>query len=255
MHIERTLERIAYSGSLDVNAEVLTALQRAFLFSVPFENLDIHANVPITLEPERFYQKIVENRRGGFCYECNSLFYQLLLRLGFDVHIIAARMTLRDINSMRYSHMALLVNLDRPYLVDVGNGQSVHVPMPVPGDGVTEAEQIDYRIGQFDEQEYALYFRNPGAEWMPRFVFSTTPRRLQEFAAMCTYHQTSPESIFVKQRLCTLPTPTGRITLAGNQLSIRDKGTEVTSTLATAAEMQQILQQYFNIKVSLAELS
>jgi len=255
MNIDKLLYRIDYSGSLDVNPKVLTALQKAFLFSVPFENLDIHARIPIRLEPDRFYQKIVVNRRGGFCYECNTLFYQLLLQLGFDVHIIAARMTLRDINSQRYSHMALLVNLDGQYLVDVGNGQSVHVPMQVPGEVVTVAEQVEYRIGPFDHQEFALYFRAPGADWLPRFVFSTTPRQLQEFEAMCTYHQTSPESIFMKQRLCTLPTATGRITLARNELSILDNGTETKTTLSTPAEVQQILQQYFNIKISIADLS
>jgi len=131
----------------------------------------------------------------------------------------------------------------------------VHVPMPVPGEAVTVAEQVEYRIGPFDDHEFALYFRSPGADWLPRFVFSSTPRQLQEFSAMCAYHQTSPESIFMKQRLCTLPTATGRITLAGSQLSILDNGTETITTLSTPAEMQQILQKYFNIEVSIADLS
>ncbi len=255
MNIENILERIGYSGSLDVNAEVLQALQKAFLFSVPFENLDIHANIPIMLEPQRFYDKIVVNRRGGFCYECNSLFYHLLLQLGFDVHIIAARMTLRDTNSPGYSHMALLVNLDQPYLVDVGNGQSVHVPMPVPDEGVSVAEGISYRVSQFSDSEYALYFKTPQTGWSPRFVFTTTPRRLKDFSQMCHYHQTSPESIFTKQRLCTLPTPNGRITLAANVLSIAENGVETKMILESDQQIDTYLLKHFNLRLPIAKNS
>lgn len=117
------------------------------------------------------------------------------------------------------------------------------------------AEQIEYRIGPFDEQEHALYFRKQDADWFPRFVFSTTPRQLQEFTAMCAYHQTSPDSLFMKQRLCTLPTASGRITLMGNKFSIVHNGTETITALSTSAEVQQILQKYFNIEVSIADLS
>ena len=249
MNIEKILDRIDYSGSLDVNPEVLCALQLAFLHTVPFENLDIHANIPITLDPARFYDKIVVNGRGGFCYECNTLFYQLLLQLGFDVHMLAARMTLSDVNTNRYSHVALLVNLDRPWLADVGNGQSIHVPMPIPGDTVTVAEQIEYQVGKFNDEEYALYYRKPGLDWLPRFVFSTTPRRLEEFSEMCRYHQTSPESIFMKQRLCTLPTHNGRITLTGNVLSILENGQETSRTFDSTQDIDDCLLQYFGFRL------
>jgi len=249
MNMQKTLERIRYSGSLDVTLEVLTALQKAFLYSVPFENLDIHARIPITLDPERFYQKIVQNGRGGFCYECNSVFYQLLRQLGFDVHFIAARMTETDINNQRYSHMALLVNLDRPYLVDVGNGQSVMVPMTIGDDTISEAEGIQYKVAPFDAVEYALFFGKQDANWHPRFVFSTRPRRLEEFAQMCLYHQTSPNSLFMKQRLCTLPIPGGRMTLLGNQFSIMENGNETTITLESDQQIDAILQQYFKMRL------
>lgn len=249
MNMQKSLERIGYSGSLDVTHEVLTALQKAFLYNVPFENLDIHARIPITLDPHRFYQKIVQNGRGGFCYECNSVFYQLLRQLGFDVHFIAARMTETNIHNQRYSHTALLVNLERPYLVDVGNGQSVMVPMAIGEDTVSEAEGIQYKVALFDAVEYALYFRKQGADWHPRFVFSTTPRQLEEFAPMCLFHQTSPDSLFMKQRLCTLPTPGGRMTLLGNQFSIMDNGNETTVTLESDQQIDAILQQYFKLRL------
>ena len=255
MNLEKTLERIGYSGSLDVNADVLSALQKAFLYSVPFENLDIHAGIPITLDPERFYQKIVIERRGGFCYECNTLFYQMLLQLGFDVQMIAARMVLTDINSQRYSHMALLVYLEQPYLADVGNGQSIHAAMPVPGEEISVAEDIAYRVGPLTDQEYALYYKKPGAEWLPRFAFPLATRQLADFEPMCRFHQTAPESLFMKQRICTLPTPGGRISLLGNELAILDHGREQTRELNSDAQISLQLQKHFGFTLPVSKKS
>jgi len=255
MEIDKILNRINYSGPLDVNLQVLRDLKRAFLYSVPFENLDIHAKVKITLEPLRFYDKIVTNQRGGFCYECNSLFYHLLREIGFQVHILSARMTTRETPSPRYSHMALKVSLDQDYLVDVGNGQSLMEPMAIPGEAITTAEGIDYRVGRYDELEYALYVRPGNADWTPRFVFSIESRTLEQFEKMCEFHQTSPESIFMKQRLCTLPIPNGRLTLAGQEFTLLNNGSQMKITIGSTEELQEILQKYFNIGMQLSDLS
>src|SRR6188474_3432296 len=90
MDIAAYLERIDYRGPLDPTAETLRRLQVAHLRAVPFENLSIHAGEPITLEDGALFEKIVERRRGGFCYEVNGLFAALLRGLGFEVSMLAA---------------------------------------------------------------------------------------------------------------------------------------------------------------------
>ncbi|HEX8920722.1 MAG TPA: arylamine N-acetyltransferase, partial [Pyrinomonadaceae bacterium] len=90
MNVEAYLERINYQGSIAPTAETLRQLQVAHLVAVPFENLSIHANEPIVLEDEALFTKIVEHRRGGFCYEANGLFAALLRALGFDVWMLSA---------------------------------------------------------------------------------------------------------------------------------------------------------------------
>ena len=80
MKIEAYLKRINYTGSLAVTPETLRELQLAHLKTVPFENLSIHSGEPIVLEAEALFEKIVEQRRGGFCYECNGAFAGLLTR-------------------------------------------------------------------------------------------------------------------------------------------------------------------------------
>ena len=83
------LERIEYQGSTEANLETLQALQRAFLLTVPFENLDIHFDEKIGLSFVEFYDKIVNYRRGGISYECNGLFYAMLSALGYDVQLLS----------------------------------------------------------------------------------------------------------------------------------------------------------------------
>jgi len=91
MNIEAYLKRINYHGSLAPNVETLRDLQVAHLLAVPFENLSIHRKEPIVLETEALFGKIVERRRGGFCYEANGLFAALLSNLGFEVKIAGSR--------------------------------------------------------------------------------------------------------------------------------------------------------------------
>ena len=92
LNIEQYLNRINYKGEIKPNIKVLTELQKIHLFNVPFENLDIHNKIPIELDIDRIYEKIVLNNRGGFCYELNGLFYELLLFLNFDAKRISARL-------------------------------------------------------------------------------------------------------------------------------------------------------------------
>jgi N-hydroxyarylamine O-acetyltransferase len=211
LNVDEILNRIEYTGSREPSLDVLIALQHAYLYTVPFENLDIHARVKIKLDIPKFYEKIILNHRGGFCYESNALFSFLLDALGFDVSIIAAKMTNSVISSPGYSHMALKVSLDQDYLVDVGNGKSVRDPMPIPGDVISQSEGIRYKVGQ------------------------------------------SPASIFTQQRLVTLATPNGRITLTGDTLTISQDGKEEAQAIETKERMEEILNKYFKISVQLPD--
>ena len=85
MDISSYLRRIDYSGSREPSTDVLHKLHQAHLLTVPFENLDIHLGHPIVLGEAHLFNKIVNHRRGGFCYELNGLFAALLRELGFEV--------------------------------------------------------------------------------------------------------------------------------------------------------------------------
>ena len=133
MDVSAYLNRINYTTQVETDKDTLFRLQKAHLLSVPFENLDIHYKIPIILEKDSFFNKIVTQKRGGFCYELNGLFYELLKAIGFQVHRVSARVHGKDGEySQEYDHMALLVILDKEkYLVDVGFGKFTLEPLSI----------------------------------------------------------------------------------------------------------------------------
>jgi len=223
-------------------------LQHAFLESVPFENLDIHTGQKISLDSSRIYEKIVGRRRGGFCYECNGLFAELLAALGYKVSRVSGRMALDGKIGPEFDHMVLLVSIDRKYIADVGNGRSVRDPLPLEGDETSEAEGIEYRVGTH-AGGYALYYKEAGSDWLPRFLFSTVPREQVEFSEMCEYHQASPQSTFTQKRLATVATPQGRITLLDSRLIEVDGAERKERELTSEDEVIRCLRSRFGIEL------
>lgn len=226
--------------------ELLGALHEAHQLAVPFENLDIHRGVPISLDPDDLYTKIVERRRGGFCYELNGLFAMLLDSLGFAVTLLSARVT-RATGGFgpEFDHLALRVDLDEPWLADVGFGDSFRQPLRLTPD----AEQTDglgrYRITTDGADHVLQRYRDD--VWAAQYAFSLTPHQLAEFEPMNIVQQTSPESHFTKRRMATLPTATGRITLADLRFISSSPGEREERTLADEEEAQAILREKFGI--------
>src|SRR5262245_36251920 len=126
--VTRYLDRIGARHPAGPDAAALRDLHRRHVETVPFENLSIHLREPIELAEDALVDKIVRRGRGGFCYELNGLFAELLAALGYDVSLLAAGVFGRDGSlSPVFDHMALLVTLDERYLVDVGFGaHAVH---------------------------------------------------------------------------------------------------------------------------------
>ena len=261
MDVQRYLDRIAYTGSTAPTADTLRALHYAHLVAVPFENLDIAAGRKIILDEDALIRKIVEHRRGGFCYELNGAFAALLRALGFQVTLLSARVG-RSAGGVgrgkggegpEFDHLALRVDLEKPslaqsWLADVGFGESFLHPLfleagreqvdPVGTFRLTQI-QIDDRL-QFDKLE-------TGGRWKRQYSFSLVPRKLEDFAGMCHYHQTSPESHFTQNTVCSRATPDGRITLSGMKWIVTRNGHREERELADEEERKTVLRQYFGI--------
>lgn len=211
------LDRIGYRGPLSPNSGVLRELHRAHMLSVPFENLDIHIPREIVCDEQRFLHKIVNERRGGFCYELNGAFAALLRSLGFQVTLLSARVARDDgSDSPEFDHLALRVDLDEPWLADVGFGDSFQEPLRLQAS--IEQSQIGrvYRL-ECSGDTWQCEVKTDG-KWKKEYLFTLQPRQLCDFADMCRYHQTSPESSFTRKRVCSRATVGGRITLSDGKL-------------------------------------
>lgn len=248
MEIDAYLRRIEHVGDLEPSESTLRSLHRAHMFAVPFENLDIGLGRKITCDESRFLNKIVNERRGGFCYEMNGAFAALLRELGFQVTLLSARVSGGDgSDGPEFDHLALRVELERDWLADVGFGDSFVEPLRLePG---LEQEQFGrrYRITTGDNGLY-LEANGDGA-WKKQFVFTLQPRQLSEFAAMCHYHQTSSDSPFTSKRVCSLATPVGRITVTGDKLIETCGGVREEWVLQGDEEWRAVLRERMGVNL------
>ena len=256
MDVQGYLRRIGYDGSLSPTASTLRDLHLAHLQSVPFENLDIHLGIPIVLDGDGLYDKIVRRRRGGFCYEQNGLFSWLLQELGFNVTLLSARVV-NDEGELgaEFAHLTLQVLCPadpsapaRAWLADVGFGDSFTLPLPL--DRLHEPQQDGLRAYRV-EQENGIFFlwqRDYEGQWERQYCFTLEPRKLANFEPMCAYHQTPPQSRFTQRRVCTLATENGRVTLSEQRLITTEAG-ERRELPVDECEYQGILARRFGVKL------
>jgi N-hydroxyarylamine O-acetyltransferase len=248
MDVPGYLARIGYKGHASPNADTLRGLHRLHLLAVPFENLDIVQGRKIVLDENAILQKIVGERRGGFCYELNTAFAALLRALGFRVTMLAARVPRKD-GSMtpEFDHLTLRVDLDGPWLADVGFGDSFMEPLLLrPGLEQVEPGERMFRISE-QKNEYWVEKGEADGSWMPEYSFSLLPRELDEFAGMCEYHQTSPESPFTSRKLCTIATADGRVTLSNMRLIVTRNGQKEEREIGSEAEWTGLLRVQFGV--------
>jgi N-hydroxyarylamine O-acetyltransferase len=252
MDVTAYLQRIDCQGEVAKTADTLRQLQFAHLITVPFENLSIHAGEPIVVEPNALFDKIVRRRRGGFCYEANGLFAALLRALGFQVTLLSAEVANGEgIFGPPFDHMALLVELEERWLVDVGFGDSFLRPLRLDERQAQVQGRRAYRLVA-DADELVLQQRDaPNAGWKSQYRFTLQARDYPDYAAMYHYHQTSPDSPFTQRRVCSRATANGgRLTLRDHRfITTAPDGTKEERALAGEGEYTAVLQQHFGISL------
>ncbi len=250
MKVQTYLERINYDGPVEPSAETLRRLQVAHLLAVPFENLSIHAHEPIVLDDQALFRKIVSRRRGGFCYELNGLFAALLRAIGFEVVMLSAQVANADGQfSPDFDHMALLVTVDEPWLVDVGFGDSFVEPLSLNERDSQVQGDCAYRVVVEGERLVVMQCKEVSTsdEWKPQYRFTLKPYQYSDYAERCEYHQTSPLSHFTKARICSRLTPQGRITLSDMRFITTGGAARIERPVATEGEYSDILREHFGI--------
>jgi len=247
---EKYLRRIGLPNTeLGPNLKTLKWLQKNHLLRVPFENLDIHWGTEITLDVLRFYAKIVENGRGGFCYELNGLFNELLKGIGFQTKIVSARVAGKEgVYGEEYDHLAILVKIDDDeYLADVGFGDFIAEPLKIEFDTEQRDPNGIYYIRQI-ESDYLEVVSKTNTGVQHEYKFKNREHDLDEFAGMCVHNQSSPESHFTQGIVCSLMTKNGRKTLTDKKFIETVDGKKKEQEIGSNKEFGELLSREFGIK-------
>ncbi|WPP51022.1 arylamine N-acetyltransferase family protein [Catalinimonas niigatensis] len=249
MNLEAYLKRLNYKGATSASPDTLYKLHRAHVTSVPFENLDIHYKQWIELDSEKFYTKVVEQRRGGFCYELNGLLYEALQELGFQVYFISCSVYIQPLQKFGpyFAHVAIVVEDGKDqWLVDVGFGSSFPEPLKMEFGVIQKQDGVTYTLRKMNDTEISLDRSfDEGGTFEPMYKFTLVPRQLEDFQEMCAFHQTSEASPLYQKKLCSVATPNGRITLTSNHLIITKDGQRNEVEIKDEQDFQDKLFTYF----------
>lgn len=243
------LQRIGLENeTIGVNADGLRRLQRSHLLQVPFENLDIHWKRPIFLDTGRFYEKVVNEKRGGYCYELNGLFNELLRSIGFQTRIVSARVFNGSSHGPEFDHAAIIVTISGDeYLADVGFGDFAAEPLRF----VLDEKQTDstgaYLIRRFDD-DYLEAAKLDDSGWKSAYIFKDVARNLSEFEEMNEFQQHSPASHFIKGKLCSIMTEKGRKTLTEKAFIVTMNGDKTERAIDSDEIFSKTLGQEFRIE-------
>lgn len=250
MNTDAYLKRINFEGVPNVDLSTFKKLHENHLSHVPFENLDIQHKKEITLEQKHIFNKVVANRRGGFCYELNFLFQKLLVNLGFDVKIIEARIFNEDALGPEFDHLALIVSLNGTnWLADVGFGDLFVKPLLLDSNDKQFDGRNYYKIENVDKKTFMLLVSTNGTALEKKYIFQTDAKKIEQFAEQCQFKQQDPSSYFVQNKIVTVPIPNGRKTIFNEKYIVKTGSTKTEFIIVNEKDEIHILKKEFNITI------
>jgi N-hydroxyarylamine O-acetyltransferase len=211
LDLEAYRARVGYAGAWQPTIETLIDLHLAHTTSITFENLDILLGRPIYIDLATVQNKLVASRRGGYCFEQNTLFAEVLKTIGFRVTILSARVRFRSHRVLPRTHILLLVEAEEsPWIADVGFG-TVGLLQPIPLRADDEFQQFgwsyrlvadnhDSSVAQTATGEIPLWTlqAKQGNVWESLYSFSMEPQYPADLEMANWYVSTNPDSRFVQ---------------------------------------------------------
>lgn len=243
-NLDAYLGRINYSGSIAPTLETLQAIHRLHPQAIPFENLNPLMELPVRLQLSDIEQKLVVERRGGYCFEHNLLLKAVLESMDFVVTPLAAGVLMgHPEGEPPLNHMLLLVDVGgNPYIADVGfGGQTPTAPLRLKADIEQETPHGRYRLSG-GYPKWRLDAEIAGA-WTPLYEFMPTPRTLDDYVAMNDGTMAS----FRDDLRCARVDGTKRHGLRNARLNTHENGETTTRTLTSLIEIREVLTNVIGI--------
>jgi N-hydroxyarylamine O-acetyltransferase len=252
--LARYFARIGYTGAARPDRETLAALQRAHRFAVTFENLDIPLGRGIALAPERLLAKIVAGRRGGYCFEQNGLFLEVLKTIGYEARPLLARVWLGAEATPGRTHTLNLVRLGgEELIVDVGFGGSFVPPMPLAA-GAEAATDDGARHRLTADPDHGWMLERDGGEgWQRQYSFTPDPAWPADLEMANHFTATRPGTRFTTLRIASAPTGDGYVSLIDRALTTSRMGKSETREIGDVVEYRRVLAELFGLELSTEE--
>ena len=216
--------RVGYSGPLEPTLETLRALTELHPAAIPFEAIDVLLDRGIDLSPEAVDAKLIERRRGGYCYEQNGLFARVLKAIGFEVEGLAASVRWMEAPGsvpLPLTHRVLRVTIDgAPWLADVGFGSCVPTaPLRMDITDPQPTRHETFRIVPLGPQRLVQALVED--RWQPVYSIASEPWLDSHYELANWYSSTHPASHFRHRLIVTRSTPEARYVLVEGRLTIR----------------------------------
>jgi N-hydroxyarylamine O-acetyltransferase len=246
-------ERIGHRGGIAPTYATLAALHRLHPAAIPFENLDPFLAQPVDLSAQALQEKLIRQRRGGYCFEHNLLFMHVLSALGFTVSGLGARVLWGQPEDAvtRRTHMLIRVELDgETFLTDVGfGGLTQTAPLRFSPGVVQETPHENFRIA--DAGGGWRMQASVGGDWRTLYCFDLSEHFQVDYEISNYFLSTHPSSLFITGLMIARALPDRRLALGNNRLSIHHLGGPTEQRrLETAVELADTIETSFDIEIS-----
>ncbi len=247
--LQRYLAKLAITHQLQVCTNDLFTLHQAQLFRIAFENFDVMANQPLRLDVEGLLNKLIDQQRGGYCFELNGLLLSALQSLGFNARPLLGRVHLSETPSGRTHQVTLVTLNDQEWLVDAGFGSNTpRQPLPITLNKTINTDCQQFRFIQTDQFGLMLETGDKNG-WKPLYSLDLSYVFKGDIECANHFTATHVNSVFTANFVACRNTPDGIITLLNQRLKIRSSNDEYEQVLHTKEAYLAALKRYFFIEL------
>lgn len=244
------LERIGFEGVVNTDLSCLKKLVLCQLQTIPFEDLDVfHGHLEPSLETDALFEKLIVNKRGGYCFELNGLFAKLLVALGFSCRSHMARVVWNYPHLTPPSHQVNIVTLEgQDYFCDVGFGGPIpYCPLPLDLEQGQVCSVTGRRYRFTKEGDWYTISVEFEGQWKPMLMFLDTPCKPIDFLPLNCFCAHSPIEPFRNKQMVWLAAKEGRRSIDKDILRIETDGVTTEKVLRTEEELKDALKTWFGI--------
>lgn len=251
MNLNAYFQRIAYSGPEEVSLDVLRQLHHLHPLAICFENLDALLTGTVDITSEAVFEKLVNRGRGGYCFEHNRLFSDVLRSLGFDVSEHAARVVWRspDKTRMARTHMLLKIMIgDIPWIADVGfGGLTMTAPLMLEPGKIQDSPHEQFKIEQQGDEYIISVLLN--GKWKAMYIFDLVPQYPVDYEMANHFVSSHPQSIFTTNLMLGRADDKARHAMQNRSYTrYTISGDKEQREISTADELLSLLNSAFQIE-------